>query len=262
MNNPGSNPFTRRKLQAIFFDLGSTLIYYPGEAAEVFQHSLTALCDSLQEAGVALKRRSFMTEFQARLEHYYAQREMEFIEYTTAYLLRTILAEHGYTNLDEHTIRKGLAAMYAVTQEYWRTDPDAAATLETLRQHGYRLGLISNAADDADVQVLVDKAALRAYFDVILTSAALGVRKPNPRIFHHALDALGIPASQAAMVGDKLGADILGAKNAGMYAIWVRRYADTPANNDHLDTIQPDAAIDRLNELPALLASISQQRGL
>ena len=63
------------------------------------------------------------------------------------------------------------------------------------------------------------------------------------------------------MVGDKLGADILGAKNAGIFAIWVTRYADTPANRDHLDTIQPDAVIPSIKELPALLESLSQQRG-
>jgi putative hydrolase of the HAD superfamily len=253
--------FPSGTLRALLFDLGSTLIYFNGEPSEVFRESLAVLYDRLQAAGLSLERQAFLSQFQSRLEGYYAERETEFIEHTTAYLLRVLLAEYGYPDPAEGAIRPALAAMYAVTQQYWHADPDATTTLEALRQQGYRLGLISNAADDADVQVLVDNAALRQYFDVILTSAALGIRKPNPRIFFQALDLLGIPAAQAAMVGDKLGADILGARNAGMFAIWVRRYADTPANQDHLDTIQPDASIYSLKELPALLESLSQPRG-
>ncbi len=145
------------------------------------------------QGGISLDSEAFISQLQSRLEHYYAERESEFIEYTTAYLLRTILAEHGYPDLPENVIRQGLAAMYAVTQEYWQTDPDATRTLRALRQQGYRLGLISNAADDADVQTLVDKAALRSYFDIIVTSAALGIRKPNPRIFFHHAGFPGYP---------------------------------------------------------------------
>lgn len=257
-SSPPQPPGTFR---ALLFDLGSTLIYFTGEPSEVFRDSLAALYASLQSAGISLERQTFLSEFQSRLEAYYSERESEFIEHTTAYLLKVILAGSGYPDPAEDIIRPALAAMYAVTQQYWQADPDAVTTLEALRQQGYRLGLVSNAADDADVQALVDKAGLRRYFEVILTSATLGIRKPNPRIFIQALDLLGFPAAQAAMIGDKLGADILGARNAGMFAIWFRRYADTPANEDHLDTIQPDATIDSLKELPALLESFAQPRG-
>jgi putative hydrolase of the HAD superfamily len=254
-------PDPTRRLSVLLFDLGSTLIYFQGEPAEVFRLSLAALFQSLRTAGVALDRDAFLRDFQSRLEEYYSERETEFIEYTTAFLLKTTLAEYSYPDLPETILRPALAAMYAVTQDYWQVDPDAIPTLEILRRQGYRLGLVSNAADDADVQALIDKAALRNYFEVILTSAAIGIRKPNPRIFQHALGPLGVQPAEAAMVGDKLGADILGAKNAGIFAIWVTRYADTPANRDHLDTIQPDAIIPTIKELPALLEKLSQPRG-
>jgi putative hydrolase of the HAD superfamily len=125
-----------------------------------------------------------------------------------------------------------------------------------LNAQGHRLGLISNAGDDADVQTLIDQSNLRGYFDIILTSAALGIRKPNPRIFQTALDHWGIPASRAAMVGDSLGADILGARNAGIYSVWITRRADTPANRSHEDTIRPDAVITTLAELIPLLEEL------
>lgn len=256
-----STPTPPSRFRALLFDLGSTLIYFAGEPGELFKRSLAPLSDSLQAAGLSLDRERFTGEFQSRLETYYAERETEYIEYTMAYLLRTILAKYGYPDLAEDIIRLALAAMYAVTQEYWQVDPDAKTTLEMLYDQGYRLSLVSNAADDADVQLLVDRAALRQYFDVILTSAALGIRKPHPRIFKHALDSLDIPAAQAAMIGDNLGADILGARNAGIFAIWVTRYTDKFAKYDHQLTIIPDATIRTIKELPAFLEGLDQKRG-
>ncbi len=133
------------------------------------------------------------------------------------------------------------------------TELDSHAVLQDLSNQGYRLGMISNAGDDADVQVLVDKANLRGYFDFILTSAALGIRKPNPRIFEIGLEVWKLPVGRVAMVGDTLGADILGAQLSGLTGIWITRRADTPANRAHSQTILPDAEISTLSELPELL---------
>jgi FMN phosphatase YigB (HAD superfamily) len=62
------------------------------------------------------------------------------------------------------------------------------------------------------------------------------------------------------MVGDTLGADILGAQNAGMFAIWVTRYADAPGNRNHRETIHPDATIETIRELPDLLKQLEKGR--
>jgi FMN phosphatase YigB (HAD superfamily) len=64
---------------------------------------------------------------------------------------------------------------------------------------------------------------------------------------------MSLPADKVAMVGDTLGADILGARNAGIFSIWIKRRANTAGNLAHADTILPDAQIERLSELPGLL---------
>jgi hypothetical protein len=51
-------------------------------------------------------------------------------------------------------------------------------------------------------------------------SADLGIRKPNPAIFLHALDALNVPPHEAVMVGDSLRADIVGGLNLGIFTVW------------------------------------------
>jgi HAD superfamily hydrolase (TIGR01549 family) len=248
----------KRPFDVILFDLGSTLIYFNADFAQVLAAGYADCYSTLDANGIKLEREAFLARFQAQMEAYRREREMEFIEYTTQYILRLTLAEFGYPEVDETLLRQAVDAIYGVTQQYWETEHDTQATLQELQKDGYRLGLISNAGDGPDVQALVDQVGLRPYFDVILVSADLGIRKPNPRIFQHALEHWGIVPQRAAMVGDTLGADILGAHNAGLFSIWITRRADSPGNHEYAETIQPDARVATLQELPALLRSMKQ----
>jgi putative hydrolase of the HAD superfamily len=245
------------RFDALLFDLGDTLLYFDGVWPDVFSQGRAAMLTSLQAAGLDLGQ-DFLTEFFNNMQAYYRERDTEFIEYTVGYVLRTTLAKWGYTEAPEAVVRQALEAMHHVTQAHWRPEAEALPVLRALRGRGYRLGLVSNAADDANTQVLVDKLGARPYFDVILSSAAVGVRKPNPRILLRALEALRAAPQRAAMIGDTLGADILGARNAGIFGIWVRRRADTPANRAHVDTIVPDAEVQNLNDLPELFDRLEQ----
>jgi putative hydrolase of the HAD superfamily len=244
------------KLAGVLFDLGNTLLHFDGAWPEVMQAADAELLSYLQQEGFQLDPEAFIREFRKRLDEYYVQRESEFVEYTTALVLRTLLTELGNGRVDDQRLRPALKRLYAVSQAHWKLEDDAVPMLEALKAAGHKLAIISNASDDEDVQTLVDNAHIRPYFDLVLSSAACGIRKPNPRIFEIALERLGLQPGQAAMVGDTLGADILGARNAGLYSIWITRRADTPDNRDHDDTIAPDAQIATLAELPGLLAGI------
>lgn len=244
-----------RRFDAVLFDLGGTLIYFDGQWTEVIRESDAEMIRRLQAAGLSLESEPFLSDFHARMRAYDADCGPDFIEYTTAYLLKTVLQEYGYPELPEPVLRAVLKARYAVSQSHWHVEEDTLPMLRELKEAGYRLAIISNAGDDRDVQTLVDKAGVRPFFEIIVTSAAQGIRKPDPRLFHTVLGRLGVEPTRAAMVGDTLGADILGAQNAGVYSIWITRRAHTPANLAHQDTIRPEAAIASLAELPDLLAA-------
>jgi HAD superfamily hydrolase (TIGR01549 family) len=100
---------------------------------------------------------------------------------------------------------------------------DTISTLATLKARRYALGIVSNRHYGGD-QFIDDlrQMGLLAYFDFryLAISADLTYRKPHPAVFHHALDGLGYPPTAAAMVGDNLLADVLGAQRLGMFAIW------------------------------------------
>jgi len=88
-------------------------------------------------------------------------------------------------------------------------------------------------------------------FDAILISDAEGISKPDPRIFHRALEGLHVNSAQAVFVGDHPEVDVAGARAAGMRAIWRR---DPIVSN----RVEADAVIEELGDLLTLLASDSQ----
>lgn len=163
------------------------------------------------------------------------------------------LRAHSRPRLPAGHLREALRALYGVTQKYWHVEPDAATTLQLLRAKGCRLGIISNAPDDDDVQALVENAQLKVFFDFVLTSAKAKVRKPNPSIFEAALAYWGARPEQVVMVGDTVTADVAGANRLRIASVWILRRADTPENHAAVKMHRPDATIQALSELPSLL---------
>ena len=244
-----------QKIKALLFDLGNTLMYFDGEWPEVMSRADRGLLAALQKLGFKLDEQAFLDTFRKRLNAYYQERENEFIEHTSSYILGNVLGEFGIHDVAPDVIEHALESLYAITQQHWLVEDDALSTLQALKDANYPIGYVSNASNDADVQNHVDRGHLRQYADFVLSSAACGVRKPNPRIFEISLANWDFQPHEVAMIGDTLGADILGAKNAGLFSIWITRRADSPGNRDHADTIFPDAKIENLSALPDLLAN-------
>jgi HAD superfamily hydrolase (TIGR01662 family) len=235
----------------VIFDLGGTLMHERDEWQSINAQADEALTRYLQEQGMELNLSTFAVEFRKRLDEYFKQREKDLLETTYSYVLREVLADKGYGDVSETVLRNALDRLFAITQTNWILETDALSTLRKLESNGYRLGLISNAGDDRDVQQLARRFGIADYFDFILTSAACSYRKPHPRIFEMALSNWYFLPSEAVMVGDNLDADIRGAQGAGLYGIWIRRRAGDTAE-DQLQ-VQPDASLSSLSEIPASL---------
>jgi epoxide hydrolase-like predicted phosphatase len=104
-----------------------------------------------------------------------------------------------------------------------------------LRADGYRTGLVTNNVKEASGQwrtlVPVDEL-----FEVVVDSSAVGMRKPNPAIYLHALELLGgIEPDRAVFLDDAPG-NVAGAQRAGLHAILV-------------DAAEPSGALDELDTL-------------
>ena len=112
-------------------------------------------------------------------------------------------------------------------------------TLEALHGRGLKLGVISNW--DPRLPDLLDRLRLSRFFDAVVYSSAVGVEKPDPRIFEEALRLLGVTAGEALHVGDGRLEDVEGAQAVGMCALHLTRGRGTGDLRD-------------LSSLPGLLA--------
>ncbi|HLZ71633.1 MAG TPA: HAD family hydrolase [Dehalococcoidia bacterium] len=104
------------------------------------------------------------------------------------------------------------------------------ALLPALARRGIRLGVVSNGG------VRIQRAKLAAlgierYFSAVVISEAVGIEKPDPAIFRHALDQLGCAAGEAWFVGDHPVNDVLGASAAGLWGIWLPALHPWPAEH-------------------------------
>jgi HAD superfamily hydrolase (TIGR01549 family) len=103
----------------------------------------------------------------------------------------------------------------------FRAYDDAAPALAELRADGLRLLCVSNW--DVSLPDVLERCGLGGLLDGIVTSAEVGARKPDPRIFEVALDRTGCGAEEAIHVGDTPGEDLAGASAAGIRALLIDR---------------------------------------
>jgi len=128
---------------------------------------------------------------------------------------------------------------------------DAMVLLEAI-DPGLRLAVITNGASDTQRAVL-RALGIQERFDAVIVSGEVGVAKPEPRIFQHALDALGLSPGQAWHVGDTLRVDVAGARAAGLTAVWLNRDRVTPKAL----APEPDIVVNSLVELLPHLTDVS-----
>ncbi|MDA8731568.1 YjjG family noncanonical pyrimidine nucleotidase, partial [Flavobacteriaceae bacterium] len=82
----------------------------------------------------------------------------------------------------------------------------------------YKLHIITNGFEEIQTKKMIN-SNIHHYFDKVITSESVGVKKPNPKVFNCALDKVNATANECIMIGDNLEADIQGAINCGIKAI-------------------------------------------
>jgi HAD superfamily hydrolase (TIGR01549 family) len=150
-------------------------------------------------------------------------------------------------------------ALERIAARYWNYPPtalfaDVVPTLETLRDAGYRLGVIAN--QPSQVRVALERDGLVPFFDTMGVSDDLGLHKPDPALFARAVEIAGVAPARTVMVGDRLDYDMRPAKATGMRTVWVLR-GEAPDDPTPAQLELPDATIGDLTELPAVLDELS-----
>lgn len=126
-----------------------------------------------------------------------------------------LLAAAGERGVDPDA----MAACYQEAYLAARAPVAGAAPLLTALRSKARIGIVTNNTL-AEQRRKLDDCGLTPLVDTLVVSDDVGCAKPDPRIFALALDQLGVPPQRAVMVGDSWEMDVLGARAAGIRAIW------------------------------------------
>jgi putative hydrolase of the HAD superfamily len=122
---------------------------------------------------------------------------------------------------------------------------DTVETLAALRQAGLLLGIITNGPQEGQ-RWKIDRFELAPLVDHVIIEGEFGRGKPDPAVFTHAIESLGVTADEAWMVGDNLYADIRGAQSVGIHAAWIHRERLKLPENP---PAQPDRTVATLHEI-------------
>lgn len=223
-------------IRAVLFDLDDTLFDHAGCAREALtavqncHESLRAMSfDALERTHAALLEQLHTDVMLGRVPLDEARRQ-RFVR---------LLAACGDETAGETAGH--LAATYRDTyRDVRRALPGAAGVLAAVRQREARVGIVSNNLLEEQLDKL-RTCGLDSLVDALVVSEDVGISKPDPGIFRVALDRLGIAPAEAVMVGDSWSADVLGARAAGIRAVWFNPGRVAPP--DH------DAAIAQLHAL-------------
>lgn len=117
---------------------------------------------------------------------------------------------------DRATLIPEVLARLADSEHSYTCPADGCQTLAELRERGYQLGLVTNRQHVERFHELLDEFELRPWFDLILASGEVGIRKPEPGIFGVALEQMQAQAQESLYIGDNYWADVVGARQAGL----------------------------------------------
>lgn len=196
-------------LRAVFFDAGGVLLYVPqlwparmAAALQEFGHAVSPEEVSEARAGVQLPPWPKTLEEEAQFWP---------LVYS-ATLSRLEIPEPRPPHEEIHN------KVWWV--HYARLFDDAIPTLDQVRNLGLPLGLISNASPS--MEIVLGRLGIKSYFETVVISDMLGILKPDPRIFEHALCAMGVAAAEAVFIDD-IPENVNAARNLGMTALLLDR---------------------------------------
>jgi putative hydrolase of the HAD superfamily len=259
--DPSVSSATRRRVasaamppvRAVLFDFGHTLVDFRRteealrEAYEQIRARIVAvaymevheLLDLIERVAGGVDR---------LVEASYAERRME--ELDIAELFRQSLEEIGF-RLPDDTLEHIILLDHSAYSNSMAADDETLDVLRDLRERGLRLGIVSNVTLRADLMRQdLDRLGIGPLMDGTAFSSDVGVRKPDPRIFQATLERVAADPTEAVFVGDRLVDDITGARALGMRTVLTHQFRqeDDPG-------IVPDARIDRLADLPGIIAA-------
>jgi putative hydrolase of the HAD superfamily len=203
-------------VRGVLFDVDDTLVDHSGAQR-------TAIVDYLASLG--------LDHDAAAVDRWRAAEERHFSRHLTGELsflgqrrarVREMLARHGGADLDDPSADAWFAGYATRFEAAWTAYDDVRAALDMIAAHDLALGIVTNVDANHQRRKLA-LVGLGDRFDVVVGLDALGFGKPDPRVFRHACELIGARPRDTVFVGDRLDHDAVGARDAGLLAVWLDR---------------------------------------
>lgn len=124
--------------------------------------------------------------------------------------------------------------------------------LDELKKSNILLGMITNGYGQFQMDNIV-ALGIKEFFDVILISEWEGIKKPDPEIFHGAINKISVSAHECVFIGDHPVNDVAAAQRVGMTGVWKKDFQWNNVNADYI--------VDDLAEIPLIIREIDSGDG-
>lgn len=199
------------KIQHIFFDLDHTLWDFEKNSALTFQEILPA-------SNITVDFNMFIKTY---IPINFSCWKKYRLEQVTKHELKYLRLKETFDALD-YDVNDDI--IHHLSEEYILKLPNYnnlfEGTFEILEylQSKYQLHIITNGFEEIQTKKM-EKSGISKFFNEVITSESVGVKKPNPKVFEYALEKANTNASCSIMIGDNIEADIKGALDCGIRAI-------------------------------------------
>jgi putative hydrolase of the HAD superfamily len=230
-------------LQGIFFDLYGTLLVY-GNMKQAWSDWLSTFYDLLKKRDLNISRETFSKKcdgFISTEEPVGGGDHLTALECRIKFLCEKLDLQLGYKEL--RPIADTIAEAW---QNHITIDPETIPVLSSLKRNK-TIGLVSNFDHPPHVRDILANYKLASFFDTIVISGDVRVKKPNPAIFSFALEQTGLSKNEVIYVGDT-NEDVAGAMAAGIRPIFLARPVQG-TDNTALDYRSAHSGIDFPNHL-------------
>ena len=235
-----------RETKVIFFDLGETLVTQNIEDNMVTRNALREISPILPKQVSPERLFEFYREGYKINE---TIRSRHHVEIPIQVWMRQLLERIIEDNPSDQLVRKAIKIIVKARAANAVAFDDADSTLSKLSGRDVKLGIISNVSSHEVAMRILDKVRLTKYFDQVVTSASVGIRKPDPGIFRYALMQFKARPEEAVMVGDSEMHDIGGGYVAGLSTVLIDR-------RQRVGTSLADYRFNSLHEASRELASL------
>jgi putative hydrolase of the HAD superfamily len=204
--------------KGIGFDLFGTLVL---QERFSFEQCIDALYTSLRGNGFPLEKETFVQTYRQVNRRLMDQATADGRETQNRLWVAGALQTLGHAvEPEDGRVEQAIEAYFEPFIRSCQLIPGTPEMLATLAGQ-YRLGLVSNFTHPPTVEQILARVGLERFFDEILISGRLGVRKPHPAIFAELTRRLALAPAEIVFVGDELRSDIVGAREAGMRTVWM-----------------------------------------